>query len=177
MTIVSIVTWLLASLTLVGGIFILIILLLAVLNKQGIIGRLRGFLKKNSLLFAFIFALVATSGSLFFSEIAGYVPCKLCWFQRIFMYPQVIILGIALIRKSKDIRYYAIPMSIIGGIFSIYQYISQRLETNLTCSATVPCSASYFYYFGYITIPMMALTAFALIITMMMIGGSKSIKS
>ncbi len=165
MTLVSLVTRVLASLTLAGGIILLLVLILAIFrNKKGFVERLWGFLKKNSLLFAFIVALVATSGSLFFSEIAHYTPCKLCWFQRIFMYPQALLLGIALIRKARDIRYYAIPMSVIGGVFSVVQYILQRLEVNQTCSATVPCSTSYFYYFGYITIPMMALTGFVMII-------------
>lgn len=123
------------------------------------------FFRENSLFFAFLVSLIATAGSLFYSEIAGYTPCKLCWFQRIFMYPQTILFGLALFKKSKDIFYYAVPLSVIGGLIALNHYFVQRMEYATSCGIeAVSCSVKYTFKFGYITIPMMALTAFCLII-------------
>ncbi len=159
---VDFVTQFLSILTFIGGIFIGISLINFIIHKK----RLRiKLIEDNSLLFAFIVALIATLGSLFYSEIAGYTPCKLCWYQRIFMYPQSILLGIALFKKFKNIFYYVVPLSIIGGIISIYHYIIQRMSYVSSCAADgVSCTFKYVFHFGYITIPMMALTAFCLII-------------
>ncbi|MEM3122373.1 MAG: disulfide oxidoreductase [Candidatus Pacearchaeota archaeon] len=127
------------------------------------------FINENILFFAFLVSLVATLGSLFFSEVAKYEPCKLCWFQRIFMYPQVIILGIALWKKEFLVRKYAIPLSVIGALIAGFHYLLQIrvLNLNLPCSTigqSVSCSTLFVMKFGYITIPMMALISFLLII-------------
>ena len=101
----SSVTQVLSILTVIGDILIagfLILIIYKLLSKKKVD---LDFIKENALLFAFIIALIATSGSLFYSEIAKYTPCKLCWFQRIFMYPQVILLGVALMRKARNIFY------------------------------------------------------------------------
>jgi len=162
---VDFVTNFLSILTVVGDIFIglfLINLIYRFFSKKNLINF--DFIKDESLLFAFIIALMATSGSLFYSEIAGYTPCELCWFQRIFMYPLVIFLGIGLIRKAKDLFYYVTPMTIIGALISIRHYITQVTDYASSCSAeAVSCSTKYYFTFGYITMPMMALTAFLLI--------------
>ena len=160
------VTNFLSTLTLIGGIFIIGFLIFFVYHR-GIKKRhpsLR-FLEDNALFFAFIISLIATFGSLFYSEIAGYTPCKLCWYQRTFMYPQTILLGTALLRKAKNIVYYIVPLSVIGGAIAVYHYFIQRAEYVASCSADgVSCTSKYVFHFGYITIPMMALTAFGLII-------------
>lgn len=161
----------LSYLTFLGDITIAAILILGIYvyftkekEHRNVIGFWK-FLGKNALLFAFIVALVSMSGSLFFSEVLGYAPCKLCWFQRIFMYPLVLILGIALFKRERKIFRYVIPMSVIGGLIAAYHYISQVLEYTGTCGANseVPCAIKYTFELGYITIPMMALTAFVLI--------------
>ncbi len=123
-----------------------------------------GFFFKNGIKLAFIVALVAASGSLFYSNYAGFVPCILCWYQRIFMYPEVIILGLALIKKDNRIVDYSLALSIIGLAISIYHnYIYfTGLHSNV-CTSAESCTAPYITEFGYIIIPMMALTAFALI--------------
>lgn len=129
---------------------------------------LKRFLSKNGLLLAFIISLIATSGSLFYSEVAGFVPCELCWFQRIFMYPQVILLGIALIKKEKNIIDYSLGLAVIGFFISLYHnYIYYFNFSNNSCSVGgkgVSCTIRYVFEFNYITIPMMALTGFILII-------------
>lgn len=160
------VTQFLSILTLIGGIFIIMFLVFFVYNKVWSKKQFKiDFLNNNALIFAFIVALTATLGSLFYSEIAGYTPCKLCWFQRIFMYPLVILFGVALMRKARNIIYYVIPLSMIGGAISIYHYIIQRTEYAASCvEGGVSCTSKYVFHFGYITIPMMALTAFGLII-------------
>lgn len=112
-------------------------------------------------------ALVAMVGSLIYSEIIGYEPCKLCWLQRIFMYSQVILLGMALFKKDYKIISYSIVLSIIGAIIAGYHYLLQLgVASGLPCSAvgySVSCSQRFVMQYGYITIPMMALSAFVLI--------------
>ncbi|MEK6875519.1 MAG: disulfide oxidoreductase [Nanoarchaeota archaeon] len=160
-SLVNLVTEILSSLTLIGDV-LLIFLVYKILTKKDIKNN---FLNKNGLLFAFIVALIATCGSLFFSEIAGYIPCKLCWYQRIFMYPLPILLGMALLKKDNKISHYIIPLGIFGGIISIYHYSTQILKNSAICSAeSSTCASRIFISYGYITIPIMALTAFALII-------------
>lgn len=125
---------------------------------------------KHALAFAFMVALVSTLGSLYFSEIAHFEPCRLCWFQRIFMYPQAILLGLALFKKDTKIFSYAVPLSIIGGAISIYNYFLQvnaavTGSAASSCSPTgVSCASAPFFSYGYITIAFMALTGFTLII-------------
>ncbi|MDC3425609.1 disulfide oxidoreductase [Aquibacillus sp. 3ASR75-11] len=113
-------------------------------------------------------SLVATMGSLFFSEIMRFIPCELCWYQRILMYPLVVIYGYALAKKEID---YAFPGLIISGIgigFSSYHYLIQKLpilgEVGESCGV-IPCTVEYINYFGFITIPFLALVAFIVIFT------------
>jgi len=122
---------------------------------------------KRAVLFAFVVSLFATVGSLMYSEVAGYEPCKLCWFQRIFMFPQVIILGTALWKKRADVLTYGFVLSSIGICISTYHYLVQRgFLPSPPCAAIggPSCDKVYTFTFGYITIPVMALSAFALII-------------
>jgi disulfide bond formation protein DsbB len=119
-----------------------------------------------SLYGAWIVSVIATLGSLYFSEIKGFIPCELCWFQRIFMYPLSIILGIATFYSEKSIIKYVLPLSIIGGSISIFHYLEQKVPGFAAikpCAQGVPCSAAYINWFGFITIPFLAFTAFSLI--------------
>ena len=121
--------------------------------------------------FAWIVALVATLGSLYFSEIAQFTPCKLCWFQRICMYPLTIILGVACFRNDRKVAYYVLPLTIIGSLFSIVHIMEQKLNVLTSiCTEGVPCSGEYIHWLGFITIPMLALTAFILIIIALIIS-------
>jgi len=171
-SIVQIVTQILSSLTVASqiGIILFLILLVSGIRSNKKFEKHFGFLKKKSLLIAFIVALTATLGSLFFSGIANYQPCELCWFQRIFMYPQVLVLGIALWKKDWSVSKYVIPMSVIGVLIAGYQYIRSTIAKAAsagTCSAIGPsCFVDYFKNLGYVTIPLMAFTAFVIIILM-----------
>jgi len=121
---------------------------------------------ENLLVSAWGISFIATLGSLYFSEVMKFIPCELCWFQRIFMYPQVILLGMAAIRKEYHIARYSLVLSIIGGAISLYHYLIQKVsffqERAISCGQ-VPCTGQYINWFGFITIPFLALTAFALI--------------
>ncbi len=149
-------------------------------KKQTSFGRL---FSRHALLLMFAVALLATCGSLFFSEVAGWVPCKECWFQRIFLYPQTALLLIALLRKDRNVAVSILILSLIGITFSIDQYADQMeallqptVDALKPCDASgVSCAATQFLKLGYITIPMMAMTAFALNImgSMLVIRGRK----
>ncbi|MEF2965021.1 disulfide oxidoreductase [Paenibacillus sp. M1] len=129
--------------------------------------------KNYGIYLAWLVSLVATAGSLYLSEILHYEPCRLCWFQRIFMYPQVIILGIAAYRNDRSAAIYAIPLSAIGGSISVYHYAEQKipaLAKLLPCKVGIPCNFDYLNWWGFITIPLMALVAFVLIIVLMAVA-------
>ncbi|HLG27768.1 disulfide oxidoreductase [Paenisporosarcina macmurdoensis] len=121
---------------------------------------------ENILLFMWVVSLTATMGSLFFSEIRGYEPCELCWIQRIFMYPLVLILGVAYVQKNARIAVTTAIFSVIGGAISLYHYGLQKvsfLSENAPACGRVSCTGEYINIFGFITIPFLALTAFVLI--------------
>ena len=131
---------------------------------------IRKFLKEDALLFMFLIALVSTLGSLFYSEIMGFNPCKLCWYQRIAMYPLVVLFGIALIKKKDDVIKYSWPLVVIGGLVALYHYITQVLQWTGTCGSLptgTDCALRFTFHFGYMTIPMMALTGFIGILILM----------
>lgn len=118
----------------------------------------------NLLLLAltWLVALTATLGSLYYSEIRHFISCKLCWYQRIFMYPQVLLLGIALWRGDINVRVYSIPLAVIGGTISILHLMEQRFPGlfQTACGPLAPCSAEWIPSFP---IPLQALIAFTLI--------------
>lgn len=123
-------------------------------------------MRDRFLYLAWVVSLVATGGSLFMSEILEFAPCKLCWLQRIFMYPLVLLLGRAAIRGDRRIVGYVMPLVIIGGCISLYHYGEQKvpgMASILPCKVGVPCNEDYLDWFGVITIPLMALVAFVMI--------------
>jgi disulfide bond formation protein DsbB len=122
---------------------------------------------ENSLIIIWTVSLVATLGSLYFSEVRGYEPCTLCWYQRILMYPIVLISGIALFQKNVKIALTTAIFSIIGGSISLYHYGLQKisiLSDNAPACGNVSCTGQYINYLGFITIPFLALTAFLIIL-------------
>jgi disulfide bond formation protein DsbB len=134
------------------------------------------FCRRYCLYLSWVVSLVAVSGSLFLSEVIGYEPCKLCWFQRIFMYPLVFLLGIACYKNDRTIIPYILPLSVIGGSISLYHYMEQKLPGMakiLPCSAGVPCNEDYLNWLGFINIPFMALVAFILITCLLWTGKKK----
>lgn len=112
-------------------------------------------------------ALAATSGSLIYSEVYGLEPCRLCWYQRIAMYPLSLTIGVAAWSGDRrGLRRYVLPPAVIGGLIAAYHYLIQvfpSFDTG-TCSAGVPCSARYVEEFGFVSIPFMAFAAFVAIV-------------
>jgi disulfide bond formation protein DsbB len=138
------------------------------------LGRLRDVVGGSALILAWVVSLVATLGSLYLSEVAHFVPCPLCWYQRIAMYPLVIVLGIAAFRSDFGIRRYVLPVVAIGAAISVYHYQLERFpsQTSLACSVDIPCTTVWIWRFHYISIPFMALSAFALIAALLLLGPS-----
>lgn len=125
-----------------------------------------GFIRENFLFLSWLVSLVAVGGSLYFSEIMLFEPCRLCWYQRIFMYPLVILLGIAAYKNDHSIIPYAKTLSIIGMCISFFHYLEQKvpfMQTILPCTRGVPCSGQYINWLGFITIPLLAFIGFTLI--------------
>ncbi|MEI6327579.1 MAG: disulfide oxidoreductase [Candidatus Roizmanbacteria bacterium] len=126
-------------------------------------------MKKSILLIqiAWIQAIVAMLGSLYFSDIRHYTPCVLCWYQRICMYPQVLILGIACFKKDINVLRYTIPLTMVGLVISLYHnliYYKIISEGFVPCSAGASCTTKYFAYFGFVTIPLLSFIAFTVIL-------------
>lgn len=170
MTLVALVNQLLSLLTIFAHIIIVVLVtsfFLPIKIKKKVID----FFVKHAFILAFIVAVTATTGSLFYSEIAGYEPCKLCWYQRIFMYPQAILFGLSLWKKDKGIIDYSIILSVIGALIAGYHYLLQLgIAPSVPCSAvgySVLCSKRFVLQYGYITIPLMAFTAFLLLLLLM----------
>ncbi|MEK7125392.1 MAG: disulfide bond formation protein B [Patescibacteria group bacterium] len=168
------VTTFLAFLTLLGDI-LLVILALAYAFPYQFTKKIRHnanqLIHQYGLPFILLVSLSSLLGSLFFSEVALYAPCTLCWYQRIFMYPLAVLVLVSMRRKSKEVVHYILPLAIIGALIAAYNYIIQIQATLRPFDPAAPCSLNgtscavkYFFEFGYITIPLMALTAFLLII-------------
>ena len=115
---------------------------------------------------AWLTALIGMAGSLFFSEVMDLPPCVLCWYQRIAMYPLVIIIGIGIVSGDTRWKTYAFPLAVIGLAVSIYQnllYYGVIPETLSPCTQGISCTERQIEWFGFITIPLMGLMAFVAI--------------
>lgn len=124
------------------------------------------FLSRRAVSLSFLTALGAVVGSLFYSNIIGYAPCELCWWQRILLYPQVILFLTALKYKTTDVFKYAWRLSVLALIISVYQaYVQAGGSSVLPCTAAgSACAKVFVNAFGYITIPMMSVTVCAYLI-------------
>jgi disulfide bond formation protein DsbB len=131
--------------------------------------RALGFLDASCRPIALLAAWIATCGSLFFSEVMGFIPCELCWYQRILMYPLAIILAVGMLRNDQKLYLYALPFSLFGGLTSLYHYLLIKTDwfPPPPCASGVPCTTDYLNWLGFINIPFMALIAFVIISIMM----------
>lgn len=133
---------------------------------------MRNFLEDYGGWMAFVVALVATAGSLYYSEVAGFTPCRLCWYQRILMYPITIIALIGSLKRDEYLPTYVLPFSIAGMFVAGYHALLERgvFPPSASCAVDVPCNLIYVNYLGFITIAVMAFAAFTLITLIM--GGT-----
>ena len=128
------------------------------------------------ILVCFIVASMATLGSLFFSEIMEFVPCTMCWYQRIFMYPLILIFLINLLYPDEKVFKYSMPLVIVGFFFALYHNLLMWKvipESAVPCKQGIPCSTEYFEYFGFINIPFLSLLAYSLILVLLLLGQNK----
>jgi disulfide bond formation protein DsbB len=162
-----VVTTFLAIITLTAALGVVAVVVLAALGQ---LPRVRALFGPAALWLAFAVAATAMAGSLYLSEVAGFIPCTLCWYQRIAMYPLVIVLGIAAWRRDAGIRPYVVPVAAIGAVIAAYHVVLQRLPglPSGACPLDVPCTAIYVERFGFVTIPVMALVAFLAILTLLL---------
>jgi disulfide bond formation protein DsbB len=134
-------------------------------------GNARKRLSAMALFGAWAVATLAMVGSLYFSEVAHFPPCTLCWYQRIAMYPLVLILGIAVARRDIGIRLYAIPLAAVGAVISSYHYLLEwfpEIDTG-ACVVGIPCTTVWFREFGFVSLPFLALIAFLLVIVLLLV--------
>jgi disulfide bond formation protein DsbB len=120
---------------------------------------------------AFVVSAVATGGSLFFSEVAHFVPCELCWYQRICMYPLSLITLLAAIRGDFRVARYLLALPLVGACVSVYHLLVENavVGQSSACLVSAPggCSTKWIDEFGYVTIPTLALTGFVLLIELL----------
>lgn len=169
-------SFLFASLAVLCWVGVAVVVVTAVVRRvagPAALAEFRDGLGRIALPLAWIVALVTTLGSLYYSKVQGYLPCELCWYQRIVLYPWSVILAIAAWRRDSAIRIYAIPVLCIGVVISIYHsWIQWWPPSNGTsfCTAAAPCTLKYVDEFGFVTLPFMALSAAALIIALLSIS-------
>jgi disulfide bond formation protein DsbB len=121
---------------------------------------------------AAIIAIVTTVGSLYYSLGAHYVPCELCWYQRICMYPLSVMLLVAAWRRDLAVRRYAAPLVLIGIVIAAYHSQLQAFPEQRTfCDIANPCSSRYVWEFGFVSLPLMALVAFSAIGVLLLLAG------
>ena len=133
--------------------------------------RLHG-LRADALRMAFSVAAVSTAGSLWFSEVGGFPPCELCWYQRIAMYPLVVVLGVAVWRGDSDPRWRVLPMSVTGMGLSAYHYQLQLYpDQGSSCDVAAPCTQQWVDEFGFVSIPFMAFCGFAAVTVLVLAAG------
>ena len=120
---------------------------------------------------ALLAAMLATCGSLFFSEVLGWQPCQLCWYQRILMYPLSVILAVGILRNDRGVFWYGLPLSLTGMAVSLYHYLEVlQVIPPSACKGGVPCSIDYINLVGplsFVKVPFLALIAFTMISVML----------
>ena len=121
----------------------------------------------NIIFTAWVISVIAMLGSLFFSEIMGFAPCSLCWYQRICMYPLVLIIAIGLFPLDQKVYKFSMPLALLGWFFALYHNLLHWgiiPETAAPCRQGIACSTVYINWLGFITIPLLSLIAFSLIL-------------
>jgi disulfide bond formation protein DsbB len=171
------VTVALAVLGVVGQAIAFLLIVVALLRVVGVprpLAGLRRAIWGYELWLAFLVAAVATGGSLFFSEIAHFVPCELCWYQRICMYPlSITTLLLALANDHRAARY-LLPLPLVGAGISVYHLLVENgvVHESAACRVSAPggCTTKWINEFGYVTIPTLALTAFVLALAFLLLA-------
>ena len=117
-------------------------------------------------------ALLGMILSLFFSEVMGYPPCVLCWYQRIALYPLVAVIAVGIIFRDRRMKHYALPLAVAGLLIAVYHnllYYGVIPETVSPCTEGVSCTTAQVEWLGFITIPLMSLASFAFIVVCLLL--------
>jgi disulfide bond formation protein DsbB len=159
--------------------FFALLALVALAGGVGVIGlrvlpspaghRLGAAIDQYGTWLAWLVAATATAGSLYFSEVANLPPCRLCWFQRICMYPMSVILLIGALRRDRSVIWYSLPLAAVGVVISTYHYLIEwypSLEAT-ECDPITPCTVVWFRRFGFVSLPFMAGCGFLAIIALL----------
>jgi disulfide bond formation protein DsbB len=146
----------------------------ALAGARGALDRVRGWVEGYELWLAFLVAAIATGGSLFFSEVANYVPCELCWFQRVCMYPLSIVTLLAALRDDARVARYLLPLPVVGAGIAVYHLLVENgvVAQSRSCLISSPggCATKWINEFGYMTIPTLALTGFLLALAFLLMA-------
>ena len=124
---------------------------------------------------AFLVSLTATAGSLWFSEAVGFVPCRLCWYQRIVVFPLPLLLGAMTMRRDLRAARYVLPVTLVGAMVSLYHWLVERvpaLSGATSCAVDVPCSVPWFTEFGFVTLAWMALSTLTFVAVAILAGNA-----
>jgi disulfide bond formation protein DsbB len=166
----------LAALGVAGQVLAALLLLLGlawVVGARRPVTALRGALEGYELWLVFLVSAIATGGSLFFSEIAHFVPCELCWYQRICMYPLSIVTLLAALANDRRVARYLFPLPLVGAGVSVYHLLIENgviKEPSACLIGGAGCSVKWINEFGYVTIPTLALTGFALCLIFLLLA-------
>ena len=171
----------LAALAVLLQVLVAVVVVVALLalfwpRARGWLVEARESLFGSELWVAWAIAAVATAGSLFFSEYSHFIPCRLCWYQRICMYPlAIVLLGTALRRDLRGAFLYAVWLPIVGmGVAAYHIYIEHHPEAETAgCKIGAPCTTKWIEKFGYVTIPVLAISAFAAITVLLAMAWSR----
>jgi disulfide bond formation protein DsbB len=153
-----------------AGAVIWVVLWIAARRGSASATELGSMLAPAAVWIAFLVALTSMLGSLYFSEVADFVPCTLCWYQRIAMYPLSLILLVAALRRDEGVRWYVAPVALVGGAISGYHYLIEwRPELDAgTCDLFGPsCTSVWFREFGFVSLAFMALVGFITILALL----------
>jgi len=165
-------------LTFIANVAFLALVCVALATRAGsggrsVAGRVVALVGPRAHRLALVVAVVTTAGSLFYSEIKDLIPCELCWYQRIFMYPLAAILAVGVLRRDRAVLWYAAPFVAIGAPLALYHWLVERvpsLSDSTSCSIAAPCAVPYFEELGYITLAFMDMSAFLLIGALLLVG-------
>jgi disulfide bond formation protein DsbB len=130
-------------------------------------------IRESSMYLGFTVALIGVLGSLYFSEVLGLIPCVLCWYQRIALFPLAVIFAVGIIRHSKEAWFYAWPLMILGWIIGLYNVLlvyGVVQESQAICKAGVSCATVTWSMFGFINIPLLSFLAFNFLISLAIVN-------
>ncbi len=152
----------------IGG-AVAVLVVRALRRRSATAAQIADAIDDAALWIAFLIAATATAGSLYFSEVANFVPCQLCWYQRIAMYPLSLILLVAAVRGDRSVRWYVGPLAAVGVLISTYHYLVEwfpSLEGGGVCALSAPCTVPWFRELGFVTLAFMALCGFLAILVL-----------